>query len=238
MTVALAATCCALMLCMAPSRGDDAGQNAMSAIRAAGGTVTHGEGEGEGVSVDLTEATFDAHLAVRIAELHGVQKLILRSSNVSDADLRILCGIGTLHELDLWGTDITGDGLRDLRKNMCLTDVNLSATKVTDAAMQSIAKCVSLRSLGIVDTQVTDAGIAALDSLPNLTDVCVGRTSLTDAGLKHLSRHSKLKLVIALQTEVTAEAAEEFKKNRPDTHLIWSYQSRRKAAQPATTRGS
>ena len=61
--------------------------------------------------------------------------------------------------LDLMGTKITDEGLKDVAKLQQLTYLWLTATKVTDAGLKEVVKLQKLERLTLDDTDITDAGL-------------------------------------------------------------------------------
>src|SRR5271170_1713675 len=61
--------------------------------------------------------------------------------------------------LDLYGTQVTDAGLKDLKELKNLTLLNLGFTQVTDAGLKDLKELKNLTSLNLQDTKVTDKGV-------------------------------------------------------------------------------
>ena len=135
----------------------------------------------------------------------------LRSSWVTDTDLRKLVQLTNLTHLDLSLTRITDQGMQDLKNLPGIVDLNLRyaeyvtdeglaaikgwkklkrlnvhGTKISDTSLEHISGITSLESLNIGSAMVTDVGLERLTSLPNLKELTMGGNKLGDAGLQAL----------------------------------------------------
>jgi len=96
-----------------------------------------------------------------------VTKVRLTSTEVTDADLKVLVPLTNLSSLTL-GPGVTDAGLKELTPLITLTTLDLSCTQVTDAGLKELAALSNLTFLDLHDTKVTEAGLKELQSaLPN-----------------------------------------------------------------------
>ena len=134
----------------------------------------------------------------------------------ADANLKHLAALKHLIVLDLCGTRVSAEGLKELAPLTNLSALTLSTlilprtrglengfkylaplknlraldldtASVTDKGLKELAKLTSLASLELAATQITDAGVKHLAALENLTFLDVSSTKITDAGLKELA---------------------------------------------------
>ena len=95
--------------------------------------------------------------------------LNLRYTQVTDAGLKELAGLKSLHTLGLSGTQVTDAGLKELAGLKSLHTLYLSETQVTGAGLKELAGLKSLHTLYLSYTKVTGAGVAELQkALPAL----------------------------------------------------------------------
>jgi hypothetical protein len=108
--------------------------------------------------------------------------------DVSDVGVRALAGLTELQHLDLSGTGVTDEGLKEVAKHRGLTNLSLQGVKnVTDTGVKELAGLPHLKSLVLRATGVTDAGLAELAGCPSLTFLSVmGADKVTDGGVARL----------------------------------------------------
>lgn len=141
----------------------------------------------------------------------------LRSTWVTDADLRKLSQLPHLTHLDLSLTHITDQGMQELKNLPGIVDLNLRfaeyvtdeglaaiknwkklkrlnvhGTKITDTTLEHIAGITTLESLDIGSAMVTDVGLDRLIPLTNLKELTMGGNELGDAGLQSLRQMTGL----------------------------------------------
>lgn len=93
-----------------------------------------------------------------------------------------------LISLDLGGSKITDDLLKDLSQFPHLIKVQLNNTEISDAGLVHLQTLPYLESLNLYNTKVTDKGINALQGLKHMTKLYVWDTEVTDEGLRNLQR--------------------------------------------------
>ncbi|MFO1062886.1 MAG: hypothetical protein U0892_03310 [Pirellulales bacterium] len=115
----------------------------------------------------------------RVAEFHGLKRLSLARSRVTDAGLRFLLNIAQLEEVDLSYTLVSDSGLRYLQGPR-LRGLSLNGTSVTNEGLQSFLQSHSLGSLEFGDRKFDDSD---LKKLPALFSLGLSRTQITDSGI-------------------------------------------------------
>jgi hypothetical protein len=94
--------------------------------------------------------------------------------------------------------------------------VELTGSKVTDDVLKELKDLKQLQTLGLGATGVTDAGLKELKSLKQLHTLILLGTDVTDAGLKELKDLKQLKTLVLSKTKVTDAGITDLKKNLPD----------------------
>ena len=107
-----------------------------------------------------------------------------------------LRGSTNLLSLDLQDTDVSDDGLQELKPLVNLRSLVLAHTCVGDAGLEHLKSIPSLRSLNLSRLKITDRGMQSIRGLTQLTEFdtavpnCYGRW----AGVPHrVDRPSLLK---------------------------------------------
>jgi Leucine Rich repeat len=135
----------------------------------------------------------------------------LRSTWVTDSDLRKLLALPDLSYLNLSLTHITDQGMTEIKSLSGIVDLdlyfaeyvtdegvaaikdwkklkrlNLHGTKASDTALEHIAGISTLESLNVGSMMLTDVGLERLTILPHLKELTMGGNELGDAGLQAL----------------------------------------------------
>ena len=126
------------------------------------------------IELDLSGAAVADKEMKEMAAMKGLQKLqtvyLVNHHDVTDTGLKDLAGWKDLKKLNLEGTAVTARkgctmltrGLKDL------TELDLIGTQVTDEGLKELADLKKIRKLKLFGTRVTDAGVAALQkTLPD-----------------------------------------------------------------------
>ena len=95
-----------------------------------------------------------------VEQLKNLEKLIVVSSNMSDAGLAQLEGPSNLNQLELISNrQLSGTGFQHLvESNVTVLDCNESAG-ITDTGLQQLKGMTQLVQLQLMGTQVTDDGL-------------------------------------------------------------------------------
>jgi Leucine-rich repeat (LRR) protein len=152
--------------------------------------------------LDLSGRAHDAVLA-QLYRCPQVQKLRLEKSDISDAGLAYLEGMGSLQALFLTGTAIHDTGLRHLAKLSALERLDLSDTEISDAGLTHLLGLKNLQRLWLIDDAVGDAGLRTIGQLPALQNLNLSGSQLTDRGIKHLAGLRRLRVLWLYHTELT-----------------------------------
>jgi internalin A len=148
--------------------------------------------EKQGQAGDLPAFSFQAGRWVdgRVGKLPApVQAfgLNLFQSNVTDSGLKELAGLKSMQALNLHDARVTDAGVKELAGLENLQSLNLGFTKITDSGLKELAAMKSLQALVLVSTKVTDAGLKDLAGQTSLQTLNLSDTKVTDAGLKELA---------------------------------------------------
>lgn len=161
------------------------------------GTV--GVPAGADVRLDVNKAASSDLSVLNSLQPEDVQVLILRSTDVTDDELRHvgrLTGLRILHLPYNRLGDAAVAHLAGLVKLQAIDldafDVNRKGFGVGDEAMKVLAQLPELASVHLRLTKVTDAGLAELAKNKSLRDISVPGTKVSDAGLAHLGQLPKL----------------------------------------------
>jgi hypothetical protein len=96
-------------------------------------------------------------------------KVVLDSTQATDASLERLKALTHLQKLEIWNTQVTDVGLEHLTGLPELRALYLARTLVTDAASVHLKRMPRLRTLDVSETKVTEAGVTELKkALPKL----------------------------------------------------------------------
>jgi internalin A len=155
-------------------------------IPGADGVVTR-DGQGHITTVDLRSSWVTDSDLRDLAELPYLTSLNLSLTRITDHGMKELKNASGIVELDLqYAEQITDEGIAALRGWKRLKRLNLRGTKITDMTLGHLAGLPTLESLDIGFAQFTDSGLENLALLPNLKEVTIGGNKLTDAGLRFL----------------------------------------------------
>jgi hypothetical protein len=133
------------------------------------------------------------HILCALEELPGpggefLRTLDLTGSPVSDAGLAALADLPGVECLLLGDTAITDEGLKHLGGPRDLVELRLNATAVTDLGVRQLAGISNLKFLDLAETKVTDAGLQELQALKRLRVLNLLSTPTTEAGRRELRR--------------------------------------------------
>ena len=177
---------------------------------------------------------------------NDVQSITLEEALVSDSDMTYLKGLTGLRDLNISATDITGTGLKRLRKPTSLRRLSMGPmpdlgeegrgilltmtlldqfqaddSDVTDewlAVFCDTAKDLVFLSLDD-NPQLTDEGIKHIEKLKSLKDLFLSYSSITDEGLARLQTLPALERLWLEGTLVTDEALAGFQSMPSLTNL-------------------
>jgi hypothetical protein len=153
---------------------------------------------------------FGQALRLEFGSLDNVQFL---GPQLSDDKLKVLKRVPHLRILTLTNTQVTDEGLAELKEFAdlnCLYIANIDLTKLVGPA------AAHRNSL----PRITGKGLASLKDLPNLQVVQLIGTSTTDQDLRHLSALTKLVFVDLKDTKVTNAGVAELSKALPNCRVV------------------
>jgi hypothetical protein len=127
---------------------------------------------------------------IRGHERHVVE---LSGTNVTDDGLKNIRNLENVHVLALDGSLVSDAGMAHLRGLETLEILDLSDTAVTDAGLAHLNGLAGLRVVYLTGVRITNAGLAQLKEMKNLETLNLARTQVTDAGLIHLAGLKRLK---------------------------------------------
>ncbi len=142
-------------------------------------------------------------LALRHLARSNVEELYVTRTVISDdvaEDIAICTG---LKLLDLEGTQITENAMKQLCRLPHLEILNIQSTSTSDSMMKHVASCSGLRQLNASNTQVTNAGVIELRNLSLLRDLMLDGNKVTDACVPIFSQLPKLTALSLNSTQVT-----------------------------------
>jgi hypothetical protein len=99
--------------------------------------------------------------------------------------------------------------------------LDLSGTKLTDEGLKELKNHKNLNWLELKDTEVSDVGLKELKDLKNLIYLGLLHTKVTDAGLKELKDLDKLTHLNLYETKVTGSGQKELQEALPKCTIIW-----------------
>jgi internalin A len=165
---------CVVLLMAADKETKDDESHAVQVIKKLGGSVAIDEkAPGKpvvAVSFASTDLTDDGlkEIAGSLAALKGLKSLDLYATEVTDAGLKQLAGLSGLQVLRLSATKITDAGMKHLKELKNLRELNLNVTKITDKGVNELATLKSLRRLLLLGSDVSDKGFTAIrQALPD-----------------------------------------------------------------------
>ncbi len=155
---------------------------------------------------------FEAFTEAGLAHLARFRKLVLleiRSPRITDAGMKHVSQLPTLHESLTINAPITDAGLHELR-GLKLRSLELTSKEVTDAGLTRLAN-IPLVLLQLNDCVITDAGLKHFQTYSELCQLKLVRTRITDAGMATLATLPKLETLGIQDTPITDEGVARLK---------------------------
>jgi hypothetical protein len=134
-----------------------------------------------------------------------------------------LAALPSLRVLSLYGSPVTGEGLRCLRGLAQVQALNLERTGVTDEDLQQLGGLTGLEELDLQDTRVTDAGLTYLSRFPRLRSLALSGPDVTDAGMPRLRGLAGLRSLVLWGTGVGDRGLRELRGLRGLRALVSAY---------------
>jgi Leucine Rich repeat len=108
----------------------------------------------------------------------------------------------------------------------------LNSAPITDAGLAHLGGLAELRDLQISHTKIGDAGLANIKGLTGLTELNIANTQVTDAGLAHLRGMTNLRLLFLSGSRVTDEGVLALESALPALHVYREEEMALFGAQP------
>ena len=130
-------------------------------------------------------------------------EIILRDTQVVDADLTELFSLTTLQALELYQTNISSQALRGISQLQQLRRLRLEGAAVDDFGVSVICKVRSLEVLNLPDADFTDAALVELANMPRLKLLRFGSPRVTDQGMAAVASMPDLRFLHLLDVPIT-----------------------------------
>ncbi|MDB5340670.1 MAG: hypothetical protein JWN70_6289 [Planctomycetaceae bacterium] len=160
-----------------------------------------------------------------LARLNNVRDLHIGSQQLTDAGVRKLCEIVSLHSLTINSdaVNLTDEAFVDLWRLTNLYGMTMSAPHVTGSSLSAIDELRRLEWMNLEGESISDAALKHVAKSETLKRLVIGSgqkggpAGLTDAGLLHLAKASQLTSVSVIRrgTQLTDNGAAELRKLRP-----------------------
>lgn len=164
----------------------------------------------------------DNHLKRLANVASGSQALIdmdLTGSTVSDEGLKNLAKLTQLETLGLSATRVTDAGLSVTNELPQLKSLNLTGCTVTLAMMTTISKLEKLEVLSLESAKITDLELPPLENLAELKDLNLNYCVITDNGFKVLGKLKKLEVLKVAYTNINGSGMQYMKRKRDEGGL-------------------
>ena len=168
-----------------------------------------------------------ANVLQELSRHMGLRSLYLQGdSNVTDEMLEVLPSLIQLHTLNIESKRLTGQIWPLVGKLPKLRElVFYTSSQLTCEGLGELRSCPQLRLLSLAGTQVADADLEPLGDLPELNDLRLSSTSISNAGLVHLERCHELRIVDLRKTNVTAAGVAKLQQALSSCLITWDAQA-------------
>ena len=163
----------------------------------------------------------DAALA-ELVELPKLRRLEVSSTRITDATLVRIArakglffgphltghddGVERLSYLDIYGTNVSGDGIRHLGALKGLRELYAGGTGADDASIAALSGLGDLFHLDLQGTRITDASLETIGQFKNLNSLNLSGTAVTGSNISKLSGIEELRTLNLASTETSNEA--------------------------------
>lgn len=138
----------------------------------------------------------------------GLEKLILRTTGITEVDLAGLVDHPTLVSLDIGDNKITDKDLIELGRLESLETLHVSETQVTGEEIDWAAQFPHLQTLWAQDAPITDSGLRGIAALPILQTLYIRDALITPEGLTSLIDNQSIKSLSEISIGKGTEASE------------------------------
>lgn len=155
--------------------------------------------------VQIETVEYSGALVIRsLRRDHPISGIDCAYLRISDQEvISLLQQAPKLWWLNLSGTSISGDTLREVGHFVTIEGLGLGVSTITNDDLASIEKLVALKILDLHGAQVSDDGLAHLEGLIHLQRLKLSDTRITDKGLEHLNSLTSLRDLHLENTLVT-----------------------------------
>ena len=143
----------------------------------------------------------------------------LNGSAVTDDGLKNLAKLPQIESLSLVGTKVTDVGLTVTTQLPELRSLNLGAFAVNASMMATLSKLEKLEVLGLEGAKVTDNDLPPLENLAELKELNLSATPITDNAFKILGRLKKLEILKVAYTSINGSGMQYMKRKKSEVGL-------------------
>jgi len=130
------------------------------------------------------------------SESNYVTVSFVNTKIISEADLKLLVSLKRqLVWLNLKGTSISDEGMREISQLTTLRKLNLDYTSITDKGIEKITDLSALTYLNLVGTKITDEGLIRLTTLKELKNIFLYKTNTTASGVANFTVAAPLVII-------------------------------------------
>ena len=155
-------------------------------VEDAGGVVIR-DAAGRVTGVDLRSTWVTDSDLRKLLALPDLSYLNLSLTHITDQGMQEIKGLKGIVDLDLYFAEyVTDEGVAAIKDWKKLKRLNLHGTKASDTSLDHVSGISTLESLNVGSVMLTDVGLERLTILPNLKELTMGGNELGDAGLQAL----------------------------------------------------
>ena len=169
-------------------------------------------------SVIVMRANLSADGLSRLVAAHDVEVITAPGIPLTDAHIAQFGSQPLLSFLNLDRTNVSDRSISRLRPQH-LRSLYVGGTDVTAEGLEQLRGSPQLAMLGLDGRQLAELPDDFFVSLPRLIDLKLIGPEVTDEHLARVAGMSQIKILILERTSVTTEAASSFKQQRPDCAL-------------------
>ena len=129
-----------------------------------------------------------------LTEFPRLRVVEICASGITDDGLVHLENVRGLRRLVLHETQVTGAGLRRLRKTP-IEQLVLGQSAVSDETLECLDSFKRLKKLALYNTSVTDAGLQKLGRARDLEQLFLEKMAISDEGMRHVADLEGLKVL-------------------------------------------
>ena len=153
-------------------------------------TEAYFERDNDGYIVMIHPSVQPDEVAAAAGKLKRLAVFNCHKKPLTNAGLRNLSNLPTLHQLELIETEVTGVGLEGFGE---LRELSCDIQKDIDKGMEYIGRIRHLRRLCLEHSGVTDESLRHLVRLKELRELPLSMTKLSGSGLKYLTELKELR---------------------------------------------